>query len=104
MERPIDRRRPRCDERRIEFAVRGARQVEERGVAFELGEPQRGGRGIDHGFEKLGDDLLRVHEAHVMEFHEPRVTRDVGDQEQCRLDAHARGRSRSFTRAISVVP
>jgi hypothetical protein len=43
---------------------------------------------VDHGFEQLRDDLLRVREARAVEFHEPRVAADVGDQQEGGLDGH----------------
>ena len=43
---------------------------------------------VDHRFEQLRDDVLRVHQAREMELHEARVAADVGDHEQRGLNGH----------------
>ena len=87
MKRLVDRCSLTRDKRRIEATVQGARQIEKGRIAFEFRKPQRGCT-VDDGLEKLRHDFLRVDEAHVMEFHEPRITRDVGNHQERRLDAH----------------
>ncbi len=76
------------DPSRVAAGRLGEGQVEERRVALELGEPQRGCRRVDHDLEQPRDDLLRVRETRMVELHEPRVAGDVGDQQQRGLDRH----------------
>jgi hypothetical protein len=78
VERVEDRRRV-ARERRL---VHRYRRIEERRVPFELGELEAGLSGVDHRFQQARDDILRVHEAHLVHLEKARVAGDVGDQEQ----------------------
>ena len=104
MKGAIDRRALLGDELEAGLGVRRIRDVEERGVALELRELQVRLRRVDHRLEQLRDDVLRVREARLMEFHEARVAGDVGDQQESRLDGQAIGWSRRPCHAHDVAP
>lgn len=55
--------------------------VEERGVTFELREPEISGA-VDHGLEQLRDDVLSVRQVDPVHLHELRVAADVRDQQK----------------------
>ena len=88
VERRVDRRHARCDPRLADRGRAVQRAVEERRVAFELGEFELGAGRVDDRLDQLRHDVVRVREAHGVQPHEPRVAGDVGDQQQRRVDGH----------------
>jgi hypothetical protein len=62
-------------------AVRGCRdQVAERGVALELGQPERGPNGTDDRVDQVGEDVLGVVELDAGEI--AGVAGDIGDEQE----------------------